>query len=64
MNCWESKNCPTDRQNGCPAYPNRGTECWKVTGTMCGGVEQGDMGSKIAKCRECNYYQSDDCEKL
>jgi methyl-accepting chemotaxis protein len=64
MNCWEMKNCPTDRRDNCPAYPDRGPECWKVTGTMCGGAEQGDMTKKIEKCRECNYYQSPHCKKF
>lgn len=64
MNCWEHRSCPTDRRDSCPAYPGRGTECWKVTGTMCGGVEQGDMTAKITKCRACSYYQSNDCKKF
>jgi hypothetical protein len=32
-----------------------------VTGTMCGGVEQGDLHTKIDKCRHCDFYKSDDC---
>ena len=56
MDCWEFKNCP--------AYPGSGNECWKVTGTMCGGVEQEDVENKIQKCRQCEYYQSPDCKKF
>ncbi len=64
MNCWEFKNCPSARQENCPAYPSRGIECWRVTGTQCGGVEQGDMKTKIAKCRECDYFNSGHCKKV
>lgn len=63
MTCWEIKNCPNERRDSCPAYPNRGNECWLVTGTMCGGVEQGDRFSKMAKCKECDFYQSSDCKR-
>lgn len=55
--CWDVKNCPTDRRNGCPAYPNTGHECWSVTGTLCGGQEQGTYQEKMANCRKCNVYE-------
>nr|MBF0223197.1 CZB domain-containing protein [Desulfobulbaceae bacterium] len=55
--CWDVKNCPTDRRNGCPAYPNTGHECWSVTGTLCGGQEQGTYHEKMANCRKCNVYE-------
>jgi len=55
--CWEVKNCPTDRRNSCPAFPNDGQECWAVTGTLCGGKEQGTYQEKMANCRQCNVYE-------
>jgi trans-2-enoyl-CoA reductase len=54
--CWDIKNCPSDRQKGCPAYPNRGDKCWMVTGTLCGGEEQGSYHDKIIKCKSCDVY--------
>ena len=56
MNCWEFKKCPEDRKKQCPAFPGRGLDCWKVTGTMCMGIEQGTTALKIAFCRSCNFY--------
>ena len=61
--CWEFKKCNPERKNTCPAYPNRGNDCWRVTGTKCGGVEQGDVHSKLAMCRKCDYYNSGECQK-
>ena len=54
--CWDMKNCPTDRRESCPAYPNTGNKCWMVTGTMCGGNEQGSYHEKISKCKACDVY--------
>lgn len=57
VTCWEIKNCPPERRDGCPAYPSRGNQCWSVTGTMCGGQEQGSYREKMTNCRNCNVYQ-------
>lgn len=58
MNCWEFKNCPEDTHKACPAYPARGLDCWKVTGTKCekGKMEKATVHEKIAYCRECGFY--------
>ena len=58
VTCWEMKNCPTDRRNSCPAYPESGSECWMVTGTQCGGKEQGTYQEKMANCRKCDVYKA------
>jgi methyl-accepting chemotaxis protein len=55
--CWEYKKCGKDKDGACPAYPNNGLDCWRVTGTLCDGTEQGSFKEKIAKCRECGFYQ-------
>lgn len=57
MNCWEFKNCGRDKSKDCPAYPNNGTNCWRVAGTMCGGKVQGTFAQKLANCMECDYYK-------
>lgn len=61
IDCWDFKNCPQDRKKGCLAFSEEaGKKCWLVTGTMCGGVEQKDMRTKIAKCRACEFYKMRD----
>jgi hypothetical protein len=56
VTCWEMKNCPPDRRNSCPAYPNHGGQCWMVTATLCGGKEQGSYHEKMANCRKCDVH--------
>ncbi len=58
VTCWEMKNCPKDRRNNCPAYPDSGGQCWTVTATLCGGEEQGTYHEKMANCRKCNVYEA------
>ena len=57
VTCWEMKNCPDERRNNCPAYPDDGGKCWTVTATLCGGKEQGTYHEKMANCRKCNVYE-------
>jgi hypothetical protein len=62
-NCWEVINCSYDVRSKCPAQPDMGRECWKVTGTLCMcSSHEGDkrsLSDKIVVCRnECAYYQS------
>lgn len=52
MDCWEFKNCPEDRRVTCPTYPDNRLDCWRVTGTMCGGVQQGYMSDVVAISQE------------
>lgn len=65
MNCWEFKKC--GRQKGgvravefgvCPAYPNNGTNCARVAGTLCGDKVQGSFAMKLAGCMKCDFYNS------
>ena len=56
VTCWEVKNCPDARRENCPAYPDAGAECWMVTGTLCGGEEQGSFHEKLANCKQCEVY--------
>ncbi len=59
MNCWEFMNCREDTYKKCPAYPNQGLDCWKVTGTWCakGTIQKATAKEKITHCRTCNFYQ-------
>ena len=52
--CWEHVKC--GRQEQCPAYPNRGFDCWNVAGTWCRGEKQGSYEQKVERCRrQCEY---------
>lgn len=66
MNCWEFTKC--GRAEGgakavemgiCPAYPDRGTHCARVGGTLCEGKVQGTFAQKLRSCAECKFYNSE-----
>lgn len=46
--CWEFHKCGVEQK--CPAYPDQGRECWKVTGTLCRGQVQGTAEQKKLDC--------------
>jgi len=58
MECWEYQNCSNQAMKSCPAYPDNGKNCWKVTGTMCEGgrVRLASMEDKIRHCQMCEFY--------
>ncbi len=60
MNCWEFMKCGEGTFTGCPAYPDKGQDCWKVTGTKCsrGALVMATAMEKIAHCRNCDFYKS------
>ncbi len=56
-NCWDYQKCSVSEE--CPAYPNRGWECWNVEGTLCRGEKQGAYQDKIERCRQsCRFYDA------
>jgi hypothetical protein len=70
MNCWEFKKC--GREKGglnakalgvCPAYPDKGRQCARVAGTLCGGTVQGSFASKLNNCMKCEFYTSDNYDR-
>ena len=64
MNCWEFQKCKQELKDKCPAHPNNGKDCWKVTGTLCNGIQQGTKEKKIHQCSICNYYKSGHAHKF
>jgi methyl-accepting chemotaxis protein len=46
--CWDYMKCGTERT--CPAYPDHGRDCWKVSGTLCRGTVQGTPEEKYRDC--------------
>lgn len=70
MNCWEFKKCGREAGGAkahelgvCPAYPNRGHDCARVVGTLCGGQVQGVFAMKLVSCMQCDFYKSPDYHK-
>jgi hypothetical protein len=47
-------------QGPCPAYPNYGTTCAKIVGTLCNGGDKpmGTYAQKLGNCMICPYYKS------
>jgi hypothetical protein len=59
-NCWEIIECPPEVCEACPAHPDNGRECWKLTGTKCAGgsIEKMSLTRKIMHCRnKCAFYK-------
>lgn len=70
MNCWEFKECGrekggknAEKLGQCPAWPDHGTHCARITGTLCGGEVQGCFAQKLSNCLRCDFYQSEDYER-
>jgi hypothetical protein len=70
MNCWEFKKCGRElggvkaKELGvCPAYPNHGRHCARLTGTLCGGKVQGTFAMKVGNCIQCDFYKSGDYDR-
>jgi hypothetical protein len=70
MDCWEFKKCGREAggakigENGaCPAYPDNGTGCARVAGTLCGGKVQGTFAQKLGNCMTCDFYNSEHYDK-
>ena len=57
MNCWEMFDCSV--KEDCPAYPEHGSRCARVQGTLCRGKKQVMMSRKIEGCNTCRYYNSE-----
>lgn len=65
MNCWEFKKCGREafgvnaKELGvCPAFPDHGTHCAHIAGTLCGGAVQGTFAFKMTTCLQCEFYKS------
>jgi hypothetical protein len=65
MNCWDFKKCGREQGGAkaaelgvCPAWPNNGSGCARVAGTLCGGKVQGTFASKLSNCMKCEFYNS------
>lgn len=60
MNCWIFRKCAPRVRLLCPAHPDNGMRCWKVTGTMCDGgkVKMASLAEKIDYCRNCDFYRN------
>ena len=66
MNCWEFKQCGRDKDGmeailfgSCPAYPNWGTSCARIAGTLNGTEPCGKCVKEIPNCSHCDFYNSE-----
>lgn len=59
MNCWEVIKCKKKVRKHCPAFPDKGLDCWKITGTKCQGgqVEMKTLREKIIYCKSCEFFE-------
>ncbi len=58
MNCWDYLGCTERVRNSCPAYPDHGSDCWKITGTLChrGKIKSASPKGKFEHCHSCEFY--------
>jgi hypothetical protein len=70
MTCWEFKKCEREKGGAkekefgiCPAYPDHGTHCARVAGTLCEDQVQGQFAAKLANCMNCDFYKSEHYDK-
>ena len=66
MKCWEFMKCgreaggaKADELGVCPAYPDHGDQCARISGTLCGGTVQGTFAAKLTDCTRCDFYKSE-----
>lgn len=59
MNCWEIIKCSEVYRKRCPAYPDKGFDCWKLTGCMCKGgtMQTATIIEKVKICKGCTFYK-------
>lgn len=53
--------CPAsteDQFDGINSGKNSGRYCWRVAGTLCGGIVQGTFAMKVKNCSNCEFYHS------
>lgn len=70
MKCWEYMQCgrhdggrKLDERGVCPAYPDKGSRCASVPGTLCELVTHGMPVARAVSCVKCDFYNSPFYEK-
>ena len=61
MTCWKYNNCPKDKYEECPAYPDNGRDCWSVTEKKYdkGKSEASSILEKLYLCKNnCNFFKT------
>jgi hypothetical protein len=57
--CWETKNCPKERKEHCPAWEfHSGHLCWFISGTLCQGRVQATWRDKMGLCERCVVFRA------
>jgi hypothetical protein len=65
MDCWEFMKCGREKGGAqaatlgvCPAWPDGGTKCAMIAGTLCNGEITGSFAKKIGICMDCKFFNS------
>lgn len=45
--CWEVRDCPPERREGCPAYARQGVPCWQVFRSREGALKEDCLGCAV-----------------
>lgn len=54
--CWEFMKCGIEKE--CPAYPEYGTSCYRITATLRRRTTQGTYDEKLDDCKKsCKFYK-------
>ena len=57
--CWEIKQCPVERREGCAAWEFQcGDLCWFINGTACQGGMLKNWHKKMEICQECEVFRA------
>ena len=57
--CWETKKCPQERREQCPAWEFQAGElCWFINGTICECKAKKNWKEKMNTCRGCEVLTS------
>ena len=57
--CWETRSCPQEQREQCPAWEfSSGDLCWFINGTICEGHVQKSWKEKMKLCRSCEVLTS------
>ncbi len=57
--CWDTRSCPLERREACPAWEfSTGDLCWFINGTICDGTVHASWKEKMKLCRTCDVFKS------
>jgi hypothetical protein len=58
VQCWEFNKCGDAKKHNCPAFPNAGSHCASLAGTICFDIPPLTFEQKYSECSNCNFFKS------